>query len=99
VAIFGEVEPASPTHYAVGESLLTRVLRGGSDVNIRFNDLRLALLRLSFVERVRGSHHIFTREGVEEIVSPQPKGSMAKPYQVKQIRKVLIRYRLVPGAG
>jgi hypothetical protein len=79
----------------VGESFLSRVLGGSADANIRFSDLRSVLLRLGFVERVRGSHHIFTRDGVEEILNIQPRGAFAKPYQVKQVRKVLIRYRLV----
>jgi predicted RNA binding protein YcfA (HicA-like mRNA interferase family) len=82
----------------VGESLLSRLVGGGSDANIRFNDLRRALLLLGFVERVRGSHHIFTRDGVEEILNLQPRAALAKPYQVKQVRKMLIRYRLVAGA-
>ena len=79
----------------MGESVLARVLRGGTDANIRFGDLRGTLLRLGFIERVRGSHHIFTRDGVEEILNLQPRGAFAKPYQVKQVRKVLTRYRLV----
>ena len=52
------------------------------------------LIRLSFDERIKGDHHIFTREGVEEILNLQPKGSMAKPYQVKQVRNVIVRYKL-----
>ena len=73
------------------------MLRGGSDANIRFSDLRSALLRLGFVERVRGSHHVFTRDGVNEILNLQARRGLAKPYQVKQVRKVLVRYKL--GAG
>jgi len=46
------------------------------------------------VERIRGSHHIFTKEGVEEILNLQPKGRQAKPYQVKQVRGVILKYRL-----
>ena len=46
------------------------------------------------MERVRGSHHIFNLDGVDEILNIQPRGSMAKPYQVKQVRGVIIRYRL-----
>jgi hypothetical protein len=79
----------------VGESVLSRVLRGSADANIRFGEVRGMLLRLGFAERIRGSHHIFTRDGVDEILNLQPRGSLAKPYQVKQVRKVLIRYRLV----
>ena len=52
------------------------------------------LVRLGFNERVKGSHHIFNRDGVAEIVNLQPKGSKAKPYQVKQIRNILVTYKL-----
>jgi len=82
----------------VAESVLSRVLRGSSDRNIRFGELRTLLLRLGFAERVRGSHHIFTREGVVEILNLQPKNSLAKPYQVKQVRKILVQYKLTVGA-
>jgi len=82
----------------VGESDLARILRGGSDANIQFSKLRKTLLRLGFEERVKGSHHIFTRRGVEEILNLQPRGHLAKPYQVKQVRRVLVRYKLGAGA-
>jgi HicA toxin of bacterial toxin-antitoxin, len=78
----------------VAESVLARILRGSSDAGIRFDDLRAILLRIGFAERVKGSHHIFFREGVAEILNLQPKGSMAKPYQVRQVRKVLVQYKL-----
>jgi hypothetical protein len=78
----------------VAESVLVRVLLGLSDAGIRFDDLRALLRRLGFVERIKGSHHIFTREGADEILNLQPRGSMAKPYQVKQVRKVLVQYKL-----
>jgi hypothetical protein len=77
------------------ESILDRVLRGTADANIRFDDLRGLLISLKFSERVKGSHHIFTRSDIEEILNIQPLGSLAKPYQVKQVRKVIVRYRLV----
>jgi predicted RNA binding protein YcfA (HicA-like mRNA interferase family) len=82
----------------MAEPVLLRVLRGSSDANIRFSDLRTLLLRLGFEERIRGSHHIFTREDVDEIVNLQPRRSFAKPYQVKQERKILIRYKLAGEA-
>jgi len=69
------------------DELLSRVLRGASDANIPFNQLR-------FEERIRGDHHIFTKNGVEEIINLQPKGNKAKPYQVKQVRGVIVKYRL-----
>ena len=76
------------------DKLLERVLRGTSDANIPFEGLCLLLSQLGFEERVRGSHHVFTKSGVEEILNLQPKGSRAKPYQVKQVRQVILRYKL-----
>ncbi|MDQ2098840.1 MAG: type II toxin-antitoxin system HicA family toxin [Tychonema bourrellyi B0820] len=52
------------------------------------------LRRLGFEERIRGSHHIFAKDGVEEILNLQPKASQAKAYQVKQIREVILRHQL-----
>ncbi|MCY4558190.1 MAG: type II toxin-antitoxin system HicA family toxin [Chloroflexi bacterium] len=69
-------------------------MSGQSDANIRFDDLRMFLLRLGFDERVRGSHHIFRKEGVRERLNIQRDGSNAKPYQVRQIRQTVLRYRL-----
>jgi len=82
----------------VADSVLVRVLRGSSDAGIRFDYLRTILRRLGFQERIRGSHYIFTRDGVQEILNLQPRGSMAKPYQVKQVRKVLVQYKLAEEA-
>lgn len=55
------------------------------------------LTGLGFDERIRGSHHIFTRQGDEEILNLQTKGAKAKPYQVKQVRQVILRYKLAEG--
>jgi hypothetical protein len=76
------------------EKLLLQILRGTSDANISFEGLRSLLRVLGFEERIRGSHHIFTREGVEEILNLQPRGSLAKPYQVRQVRRVIVKYKL-----
>jgi virulence-associated protein VapD len=73
---------------------LDRILRGTADTNIAFRDLRRVLERLGFDERIRGSHHIFTKQGVDEILNLQPQGSNAKPYQVKQVRNVVLKYKL-----
>lgn len=55
----------------------------------------MVLSNLGFQERIRGSHHIFTRGGVEEILNLQPLGGgQAKPYQVEQVRGVILRYKL-----
>ncbi|HEX2187944.1 MAG TPA: type II toxin-antitoxin system HicA family toxin [Longimicrobiaceae bacterium] len=79
------------------EKVLLRVLRGASDSNLAFDDLRHLLQQLGFEERIRGSHHIYTRDGVEEILNLQPKHGQAKPYQVRQVRMTILRYRLGGG--
>ncbi len=76
------------------EKLLTTILRGASDANISFNEMCALLRHLGFNERVRGSHHIFNKEGVEEILNLQPKKAQAKAYQVKQVRTVIVKYCL-----
>jgi len=76
------------------EKLLFRILRGTSDANIPFAGLCGLLRSLGFEERVRGSHHIFTKENIIEILNLQPKGDKAKPYQVKQVRQIIVKYRL-----
>lgn len=76
------------------DRLLLRVLRGTSDANIEFDDLRNLLLRLGFEERVRGSHHTFRRAEVEEKLNLQRDGSKAKVYQVRQVRGVIVKYGL-----
>ena len=76
------------------DKVLERVLRGTSDANIPFADLCALLGHLGFDERIRGSHHIFTRENVDEILNIQPKGTNAKPYQVKQVRNIILKYKL-----
>ena len=67
--------------------VLDLVLRGTSDATIPFADLCGLLHRLGFDERIRGSHHIFTRDDIAEILNVQPKdGGSAKPYRVRQVR-------------
>ena len=76
------------------EKTLFKVLRGTSDAAIAFSHLCQLLSALGFQERIRGSHHIFTRDGVVEILNLQAKGGKAKPYQVKQVRRVILEYKL-----
>lgn len=71
-----------------------QILSGRSDANIDFNDLCKLLINFGFSERIKGSHHIFTREDVEEIINIQPIGSKAKAYQVKQVRNLILKYKL-----
>ena len=76
------------------EKLLFKVLRGTSDANIPFHDLCNLLKKFGFEERVRGSHHIFRKEGIEEKINLQEDNNKAKPYQVRQVRAVILKYKL-----
>jgi hypothetical protein len=76
------------------DKLLDRVLRGTSDANISFDDLCGLLERLGFERRTRGSHNVFRRPGVAEKPNLQRSGNNAKVYQVRQVRDIILRYRL-----
>jgi predicted RNA binding protein YcfA (HicA-like mRNA interferase family) len=76
------------------ERVFEKILLGNSDANIDFNDLRSVLDELGFGERIKGSHHIFSHVKVVEIINIQPKGNKAKPYQVRQVRNIILNYRL-----
>ena len=74
--------------------ILDALFSGSRDANIRFHDLQRILAALDFEEHIRGDHFIYSRDDVVEIINLQPIGSMAKPYQVKQVRQLLTKYRL-----
>jgi hypothetical protein len=76
------------------DKLLLQILRGNADANIPFDDLCQLLHRLEFEERTRGSHHIFRKQGVEEKINLQREGNKAKVYQVRQVRAVILKYKL-----
>lgn len=77
------------------EKLLMKILSAASDQNVTFAELCSLLEQLGFEKRTKGGHHIYTKKGVEEIINLQPKGSKAKPYQVKQVRNLLLTNRLI----
>lgn len=74
--------------------LYEHILMRRSDANVHFDTLRALLVELDFDERIKGDHHIFTHSGIEEILNLQPKGGKCKPYQVKQVRDVILKYQL-----
>ena len=76
------------------EKMLIKILRGTSDKNIDFEDFRHLLIVLGFNERIKGSHHIFIKEGIEDILNIQSKSGKAKPYQVKQVRNLIVKHQL-----
>lgn len=73
---------------------IDRVLSEESDNGIGFEDICGLLLHLGFEVRIRGSHHLFRKQGIEERINLQRDGNKAKPYQVKQVRKMILQYHL-----
>ena len=76
------------------QKILLAILSGTQDNGIMFSDLQALLNRLGFQCRSRGDHFIYAKDGVEEIMNLQPKGSKAKAYQVKQVRQMILKYHL-----
>ena len=76
------------------EKTIARVLSGAADASLSFRDLCQLLRGLNFEERVRGSHHIFSHPDIPEILNLQPRFGRAKPYQVRQIRELILQYGL-----
>lgn len=84
----------------MGKDILDKVLSGLSDKNVRFDDLKKLATGLGFVCRIKGDHHIFTKEGIAEIINLQPlKDGKAKTYQVKQVRTLILKYKLHKEEG
>lgn len=79
------------------DKLLFQLLRGLSDSNIGFEELCGLLCDLGFEKRTRGSHHIFRKAGVPQLINLQKDGAKAKPYQVRQVRNIILQYRLGGG--
>lgn len=76
------------------DKILLKILSGFSDKDISFSELCNVLKYLGFEERIKGSHHIFFKDGIKEILNLQPKDSKAKPYQIKQVRNMILYYKI-----
>jgi hypothetical protein len=77
------------------EKFYYQIISGYSDNNIRFNKLIDFLLSIEFEIRIKGSHHILYHHQIDEIINLQPlSNGLAKAYQVKQVRNILLKYKL-----
>lgn len=74
--------------------LIEQILSGKADANIVFDDLCNLLIRYGFEMRVSGSHHLFRKSGISEKINLQKDDHKAKPYQVKQVRNIILKYKL-----
>lgn len=76
------------------EKLIQSIMSGVQDKIIKFADLQKILDIMGFQCRLKGDHFIDWKEGVDEIINIQPDGNKVKPYQVKQIRNIILRYQM-----
>jgi predicted RNA binding protein YcfA (HicA-like mRNA interferase family) len=73
---------------------LIKILSDSKDKDIDSGNICRVLQTFGFQERIKGSHHIFYKDGIDEILHLQPFDSKAKPYQVKQVRLIVLKYKL-----
>lgn len=66
-----------------------------SPKNLRFGDMAALVEAFGFrLSRSSGSHHIYTRSGISELVNLQEVDGKAKPYQIGQFLRLVERYNL-----
>jgi len=78
------------------QKLYEHIMMRRADANVPFEGIRGLLVSLGFIERIRGDHHIYSMDGVEEILNLQPRNGKGKPYQVKQVREIMLKYKMKP---
>jgi hypothetical protein len=74
---------------------LRRILDGRNDSNIDFAMLVTVLRRLGYEVRTKGSHRIVTKVGVPGRMVLQPRGTLSKDYQVRQVRHVILEHEVL----
>lgn len=76
--------------------LLEKILNGSK--NIKFNDFTKLVIGFGFyLDRINGSHHIFKRDGIEELINLQNVNNEVKPYQINQFLGLIEKYNLNLG--
>jgi predicted RNase H-like HicB family nuclease/predicted RNA binding protein YcfA (HicA-like mRNA interferase family) len=77
--------------------LLARLARGDLQ-NVGFTDFCRPLEAFGFAQlRTSGSHRIFAHPAVAELVNVQDVKGQAKPYQIRQVLRLVEQYNLPPG--
>lgn len=74
--------------------LLARLVTGAVQ-NVAFADLQSLVTGFGFeLRRVSGSHHIYGHPAIPELTNLQNVGGQAKPYQIRQVLRLVERYNL-----
>lgn len=75
------------------KKLYRQIIEEGKS-SLSFADLQFFLEKTGFSLRCKGDHFIYTLNGISEIINIQPDGKSAKKYQIKQIRQIVLKYKL-----
>jgi predicted RNA binding protein YcfA (HicA-like mRNA interferase family) len=76
------------------KKILQKILAGSK--NIRFSDMVNLVEGFGFtLSRTDGSHNIFTRPDIPELVNLQNVKGQAKPYQIRQFLKLVEKHDLI----
>lgn len=76
------------------------ILSGKSDTNISEDDMKFFLSKIGAVhKRTRGSHTQYSIDDIPDLINIQPKNGKIKPYQVKEIRNIVNKYKLGEGGS
>ncbi len=75
------------------KKLLKKLLTGSK--NIKFNEIVSCAKAFGFsLDRVKGSHNIFIHPDIPELINLQNVNGKAKPYQIKQLLKIIEKHNL-----
>ena len=77
----------------IKRKLLKKLLSGSR--NIKFSEAISVAEAFGFkLDRINGSHHIYAHPDVQELVNLQEVKGKAKPYQIRQLLKIIETYNL-----
>lgn len=76
------------------------ILSGKSDKNIPEEDMKFFLSKIGAEHRrTTGSHFQYSIDDIPELINIQPKNGKIKPYQVKEVRNIVNKYKLGEGGS
>ena len=79
----------------MNEKIYKAIIEGKSDNNIKYTDFQNIIIGIGFkFMRHNGSHEIYRHNEIGERLNIQRDGSKAKAYQVRQLRNIILKYKL-----
>jgi predicted RNA binding protein YcfA (HicA-like mRNA interferase family) len=79
----------------VNPRALLRRLAAGHVHNVAFRDMQKLVEGFGYrLDRIEGSHHIFLHPEIAELINLQEVSGEAKPYQIRQVLRIVERFNL-----